>query len=261
MKYPIKTLALAAMTALVACQHQPTSPDNGRTYIPIKEYYYPLDSLQEGWVYEYTNRENGNRQYWYLKVVPDENDVRHLVTTIYTGAYHQESISREWIIQEGCVLKDNRFFQLDSAAGKMVQVEAAVKQNVIFPFKGYVSDSISYRYHIEYGALPDTNYRIRFIRDRYFKGLGKKMIGGKEYEVAMFENLCHYRVANEKAGGLWQYDSLPEQEWYAKGIGLVYQSRNNAKMNRPDERWELTNRYTMQDLGEMARQNAEKQGQ
>ena len=243
-------IVLLGLLNLLACQNQAPSSNEDIPYQNLRNYYFPIDQaeLAQGLIYEYTEKHSQRKEYWYLKVVPDEDDVQHLVTTIYNQALEQQSLNREWLSRQGSLLKELRFFSYDSTSKQTQTFMAQHQEEVNFPFMARSDSQKFYRFDIKYQSLPDTSFLIHFIRDRHFKGLEIKTWQDKTDSIAIFENKVRIQLSNASKGGYWDMDSMPETEHYLRGVGLIYHRKDYQKMQKPLEEWELTRRFDMSEL-------------
>lgn len=218
--------------------------------INLKPYYYPLDSLKDGWVYEYANKESMTVvYYWSFKVVKDEAGDRYLIGVRYNPFFEQDQFSREWIVANGTISKDYKMFLKDSISGKAQTYTAKISENVVFPFEAVQDSVMAYRFECALRLPPDTNVVTKLTRDRKFKEFSTYDLHGEKVDVAVFSNKDYYDIEDTKNGGFWNVEK-EVTEIYAKDIGLVYQAEktvDNTNPIPPNETF-LSNIYTMEEF-------------
>lgn len=233
------------LLSLLACQEKNPAPQ------PLKAYYFPLDSLDEGMVYEYRAIEGQfPPQYWYMNRVANEQGDRYLITTIYDFNYEQRLITREFIASNGTVIEGYRIFYTDENS-KVQSEEAKIQEGVFFGWDPPRSAEEAYRFRMSYDIPSgDTLMTYNFTRDRFFDQFVTRKWKGEEIEVAQFKNLQYFHLDGND-GGEWNIDSIRLTEHYAKGIGLVYYKKEMPQ--QPAEVYELHDRYPMSTFEEKAR--------
>lgn len=197
----------------------------------LKKYYYPIDSLQEGMVYEYVDETTGNLVgYWSYKTVEDEAGNHYLISTGYNPFFEQEQFSREWIVATGTILKDYQFIQTDSVTMKSILRPAKIEESVVFPFEAVTDTSLAYRFRMKFSLLPDTSTQYDLVRDRKFGKYTNYTYMGKDYKAVEFNTKEYIDVHNPAEGGDWQLNS-EMKEIFVAGIGLVYTRKKSEGVN------------------------------
>ena len=125
------------LSTLFACQERTTTinPEgisSQEEVQQLKKFYYPIDSLGDGMVYEYVDEQTGSTVgYWHYNTIKDEAGNRYLIGSNYSPFFEQEQFSREWIVATGTILKDYQFIQLDSISMKSVIRPAKIEESVV----------------------------------------------------------------------------------------------------------------------------------
>ncbi len=102
-----------------------------------KDYYYPLADLDSGKVYEYVVVHEGKEfisHYCHLQSKKDTNGNLFLIWERYNGRLQKDQYIKEWIIDDGVITKEYKFFVPDSATQELKEYPNNVSQNVVFPF-------------------------------------------------------------------------------------------------------------------------------
>ena len=198
----------------------------------LKKFYYPIDSLEEGLVYEYVDDSTGfTYDYWLYKTVRDDAGDKFLIGTGYDAFFEQRYFSREWIVANGTVQKDYLFMQTDSSTGKSAIRPATIVSDVLYPFSPVKDSSMAYRFRIKFSLLPDTALQYDLTKDRLFDSYSTYNFNGKELKTAIFKINEHMEAADRtKDGGHWDLKS-ELKEIYAEGIGLVFKERKSKVLN------------------------------
>lgn len=242
---------------LLACN--PETPESQT--VQLKEYYYPIDSLKDGWVYEYADKAtNIVSHFWFFKTVKDEAGDRFLVGVRYNAFYEQSNLSREWIVANGVISKDYKFFVKDSLTGKSDVYTAEISENVVFPFEATKDSVMAYRFSCKFSIPPDTNLTVELVRDRRFSHFDTYTLNGEEVETAVFKNHDLYDIEDTVNGGFWNVEN-EVTEVYAKGYGLVFQSEKTVDETNdiPPNEFYLSNIYTMEEFLDLQAQMNEKE--
>ncbi|MCB0704931.1 MAG: hypothetical protein KDC34_06455 [Saprospiraceae bacterium] len=207
----------------------------------LKPYYFPLDSLYDGQVYEY--RSVGDTldppYYWFYRTIEQEGH------TYLTGMYYNEffqpgQLVREEAVESGMLLEDCFLFETDSV-GLQHQVPAEVGEASVFPFETSGVGSV-YVFSISYSMEADSGAVTSFFRNRQYMGDTSVLFKDKEYHAVQF--YVRELVDIEDEGHTeHEFDGL---EIYAKGLGLFY-SRKNINADFVLE-YELFDRYPMTEL-------------
>ncbi len=187
----------------------------------IKNYYFPVEALRKGQVYEYTVKQNDIEapEYWYYRALRRDSGL-YMSSTMYDQAFNIGIITREKIVESGALAKGYLLYEHDSTntvEGGQIKTEAIIESANIFPFE--VGDSTGvFLFSVKYHPPNEPNTTIYIIRNRRYLGdapdfefRGKKIkcirIGVKEV------------IGNE--AGSTEIEGIGE-EWYAMGLGLVW---------------------------------------
>lgn len=185
----------------------------------IKAYYFPADDLRKGLVYEYEVTQNGisTPEYWYYRSFQRDSGT-FLTSTYYDQFFQIGQISREKIVESGAQAQEYFLYETDSLTGGQNQTRANITAPVIFPFR--VKDSTGvFLFSVNFQPGDDSLTTVYVIRNRRFLG------DAPEYEVLGKKLPCvrfrlHEAIGNKK-DGVAEVEGVGE-EWYAKGIGLVW---------------------------------------
>ena len=123
-----------------------------------KDYYYPVEDLDSGKVYEYVVVHEGEEfisHYWHLQSKKDTNGNLFLIWERYNGLLKKDQYIKEWIINDGVITKEYNFFILDSTTKELNEYPNNVSQNVVFPFNASLDSVMAYRFVCEMKLPPD----------------------------------------------------------------------------------------------------------
>ena len=243
-------LFLLISLVLFSCQSpEPSNTTPESTDLQqLKKFYYPIDDLEDGMVYEYVDEKTGSVVgYWHYSTVKDEAGNRYLIGTNYNPFFEQDQFSREWIVATGTILKDYQFIQTDSATGKAIMRPAKIEESVVYPFEALSDSSLAYRFRMKFSLLPDTTTHYDLVRDRKFGKYMNYTYDGKERKAVMFNTKEYIDAHNPVEGGSWQLNS-DMTEIFAAGIGLVYTKKTSQGVNYTHR---LKRRFTMEEFIKM----------
>jgi hypothetical protein len=215
----------------------------------IHDYYYPLNKLRTGLVYEYSTINNGAEgpsEYWYYRTFARDSGV-FLASTYYDYRYQIGQIIREKITPSGALARNYFLYETDSLTGHSTQTAATIESASLFPFE--VRDSLGvFLFSLKYHPPGDSATTIALVRNRRFLGNGPDFVlDGKSYSTIRFR--VREAIANEQEGAA-EITGIGE-EHYAKDIGLVYSSKtySNGKFTMQSR---LKSTMTMGDFEKKA---------
>lgn len=249
MKWIYLFSTLIIVLGLQACQ-------SADAYRDIRNYYFPLKSLESGLVYEYQPlgiSPNGTA-YWYYRSLIDGDRV-NLTGTYYEKDLIPQQLSNERMTNAGMVLQDLFLYESDSNdAAVQLQIPVEVIEDDIFPFKVKENGGI-YLYHISWQPPQDQGAKIDLIKNRRYLKDTTITFQNQDYDALIFE--LKELISYDKEGVIEQEYS--GREIYAEGLGLFYYSKNIS----PDLqlRYQLTDRYPMERLEQQFRLHYEKEGE
>ncbi len=206
----------------------------------IQDYYYPLRDLKEAKVYEYraVGDDSLPPYYWYFQTIRQDNGL------FFTGNYYDQDfevrqLTSEHVVKSGTLMQQYLLYQPDSS--KFTQsVEADIEAASTFPFEVTDTNSV-FLFKIKWHDLHDTTNTTTLVRNRRFKGFTKYTYQGKEYDCVEFAVRDLVDNFQPKLGHIEpQYSS---REIYAKGIGLVFSSKELTVTNKIE--YKLFDIYSM----------------
>lgn len=229
---------------LSACQS-----DEGRD---IRDYYFPLRSLEEGLVYAYEpvgDTVSGD-VYWYYRTINTDS------ATYLTGAYYEDDFTpsqvvREEMVYNGMLLNSLFIFETDST-GKQQQIRAEVESASVFPF--FVRDSNDvYLYKVSFSLPSQPHGTTTLIINRRFLGDTTVVFEGETYDALRFGLRGVVSVRDSIQGDI--EPAFRGQEIYAHKLGLFSYHRNygGAVLS-----YQLRERFPMSKLEAMSKERFDK---
>lgn len=191
---------------------------NSKLPLEIKDFYYPIDELSEGLVYQYNSTTNGQvslAHYWFLKAHNIDGN-NQLTGQFYDHNRDVLQYFRQNITPSGAILDEYRLYTSDSIA-QTIPVE--VIYNNVYPFS-ITDTSAVYLYKLRYED-PSDNSSNTIVRNRRYGGESQWEFNGKTYSAIKIEIL--EQIISELDGAITI--DLKGYEIYAEGIGLVYTER------------------------------------
>lgn len=205
----------------------------------ISEYYFPVNKLGEGKVYEYrfVGKPEVMPEYWLHERKKDAAEGKKgnfFESTLYGANMEVRQFVREEIVSNG-VLLDNLQLYFKDSTGNQAQVAPVIISPNVYPFD--VKDTtLKYYYKIFFKNPFDTLQTTYLTRSRTFKGKKQYRYKGKEVDCVEFALEEKYVDDRE---GRWE-KVIYGTELYAKGIGLVYYKKGLQK--------EFTLEYELADI-------------
>jgi hypothetical protein len=233
----------AVILALVAC----SEPEKRN----IADYYFPVKNLKGGKVYEYVVMQNDSvlPEYWYYRSFVRDSGL-FLVGTYYDHQFQIGQIVREKITRSGALAKECHLYEPDpdpeAEAGQVhtrTQIDAPNK----FPF--LVGDSTGiFLFKLQFRPPEDPETSVYVLKKRRFLGNAPLFeYDGKKYPCVRFGLQEAIGNENEKRAMV----EIEGEEWYAKGLGLVYYRKTYAGGSFKVEA-RLSDIFTMAELEQKA---------
>lgn len=222
----------------------PEPPKKTAKTFYTKPYYYPVEELKTGKVYEYSLVQDGQAfvtHYWHLQTEEGEKGQTFLIWKRYNPLFEQDQYIKEWIVQDGVVTKAYDIFIKDSTKQAPTRYTNEVEENIVFPFQATLESNMAYRFSCIL-TLPPDFLTVKLVRDRKFSGATEYVYKGTTEEAVAFTLNDLYDIENREEGGFWQQEKVTK-EIYVKGIGLV-QQEVQTKGETATEVTKLSNIYT-----------------
>ncbi len=211
----------------------------------IREYYFPVRELLGGQVYAYASEvgDTTERRYWYYRTFSRDSGL-FLVGTQYDHFFQINQIVREKIDPTGATARQVLLYEPDTAAQKRIPIEAVIEADDLFPFR--VRDSLGvFLYRLKYRPPFDTSAEIYLIRNRRYVGRGPDFdFEGKKHPTLRF---ALREAVGHQAEGAAEIEGTGE-EWYAKGLGLVYFRKTFGSEGQIQLAFRLRERFSMSEL-------------
>jgi len=238
--------SILAVVWVLACNNAPT----------LEDYYYPVDNLMEGMVYEYHSPLQDGVQhppyYWYYRKVVGEDGTEALVGVFYNHELEIEQMVRERVVTNGVKTEDVRLYEYD-AQGTRYDIQAEIKEGTAFLFEADESKVLPYI--LTWRSKTDPDASTILTRGRAFRGFTKCDFKEKKYDCAVFEIGDKIEADHDTEGG--QVLEWTATEHYAKGVGLVYSKKTIPQVGEIE--YELVARYPMTELEKKFKKILEKE--
>jgi hypothetical protein len=236
------SLGILYLSFLVACKK-----DDRRD---IRDFYFPVEDLRRGQVYEYdlAQGDSSSPEYWYFRTFQRDSGV-FLAGTYYDSRFQIGQIIRQKVSEEGIFAREYSIYDPDFETGKQIQTTAVIESPDVYPFR--VQDSVGVSvFSLHYQPATDPSTTIYLTRKRLFLGDAPDFeFQGDTYSCVRFGLL--ESVGTKKGGD----DMLKGrgEEWYAKGLGLVYYKKTfGGKKSRVEFAYRLKDVFPMSELEKKA---------
>ncbi len=235
----MKYFILFFISILISCQ-----PEKGQRN--IEEYYFPLNKLKNGKVYEYQSigHENDPPMYWYYKSMKQDG-VQYLLGTGYDPEFSPDQFVREEKVTNGMMLADFIVYEKTDSTNAKSSSQATINAGNVFPFSlkkpaNVLLTSISWESRLDSAS-------INLIRNRQYESDTVFVFNNKEIPAIKFKII--ELIEHDKEGRLpIEFDGM---EIYAKGIGLVGLQKNVTEWYQL--KYELKAIYTIKEFEEKFR--------
>lgn len=227
-------LASAALLCLISCE-----PDDGKK--DLKAFYFPLDSLADGRVYEYRviSGSEQRKAYWYYKAVREEQRL-YLIGMAYDDAFAPEQFVREEQVDNGMLLSDFIAYETDTVTGLKVQIPAQVEQSNVFPFKVSAPAGVLL-FSVRWTSPRDSSV-YSFTRNRQYLKDTSVVFRNEQLPAVLFNVR---ELVDHEQEGHWQQE-YPVTEVYAQGVGLVFTEKRFSDSLRLV--YQLEDIYSMEEF-------------
>lgn len=216
----------------------------------IRAYYFPVETLAGGKVYEYAavGTDSIPPDYWYFRSVRADSG-QFLVGTYYDANFQIGQIVREKLGKTGSQARDYFLYFPDSTGMRNIRVSARLESPDVFPFS--VKDSTGvFLFSLQLQQPGDTGI-VYLIRNRRFLGDAPDFdFQGKKYPCIRFSLR---EAIGKSAEGDAEAESRGE-EWYAKGLGLVYYRKEAGSHGQLRQEFRLKDMISMDELKRRAGQ-------
>jgi hypothetical protein len=220
-------------------------------YLDIKEYYFPIEALKEGKVYEYrisdiSGERTSSRYKYYMTVETDSG--KYFVNNNYDPTFFNDQYVLNEIVENGILIKEYHMMALVPEKEQQI-VKAEIVRNNAFPFEVRKEGGVT-PMEMRFLDPRDEKEKIRFIRERKYLGDTTFTFKGVDLQAVIFAANEIREFTHEDEG---DFDNTTfATEIYAKGLGLV-----SRKYNIGDVQLEslLYDTFSMKKLENLASQH------
>jgi hypothetical protein len=190
----------------------------------IKAFYFPIEDLENGMVYEYHPVDNDSFpiEYWYYRTQQTDT-ATYLIANYYDQQFIVRQFSTEEVVENGTLLNSYFLYEFDSD-GLQFQKPAEILSPSAFPFEVRDSGGV-FLLKLKWVHQQDPPIYTTLIRNRKYAGSTQYTYQDKAYDAVAFELV---ELVDDFNDGHWerQYNG---KEIYAKGLGLVYYKKEIEK--------------------------------
>ena len=215
----------------------------------IRDYYFPVEELRKGQVYEYdlAQGDSSSPEYWYYRAFQRDSGL-FLAGTFYDSRFQIGQIIREKVAEDRIIAREYSLYDADVETGKQIQTNAVIDSAEVYPFR--VKDSVGvFIFSLHYQPPADPSTTIYLTRRRIFLGDAPAFeFKGETYTCVRFGWL--ESIGTRKGG-----DDLLKgrgEEWYAKGLGLVYYRKTFGSKGQVKFEYRLKDVFPMSELEKKA---------
>lgn len=242
MTYKFKNNLTFSLVLSVLCAGLTWSCSDDSNHRNIEDFYFPVENLAEGLVYEYRHPTDSMAPFYHYFRNVKSGDSLFLVGMRYNHEFEPEQLTTEEKISNGMLLTQSILYQKDSL-GKQVSVPMEIKVGSVFPFEVRDSGGV-FIYNVKFTDFSEPEKFTTLIRNRSFAGDTSYVFEGRG--VPAIKMNVREKVESYDEGFVeHEFNTL---EIYAEDIGLVYYRKDIT----PDLVIEhkLMNRYPMSVLEE-----------
>lgn len=197
-----------------ACQTEKTESKN------LKSYYFPLEELKNGVVYEYQSLVDSTREYWFYKQFVSGDSVM-LLGQNYDRHLQVRQFQSELITDSGAKLLELDLF--DEGPNGSINTKVNISTPDLFAFS-QMDRTEKLIYHVNWED-PLQDMGVEIIKNRFQDDIYQMDFEGKQ--VNYLKMIVSELVSIRQDGHLdleWY-----GEEWYAENIGLVFYSKETKE--------------------------------
>ncbi len=205
---------ISSMLILVACQTENSESKN------LKSYYFPLEELKNGLVYEYQSLIDSTSEYWFYKQFISGDSVM-LLGQNYDRHLQVRQFQSELITESGARLLELDLF--DEGPNGSINTQVNITSADLFSFNKMDSTE-KLIYHVNWED-PVQKMGVEIIKNRFQNNIYQMDFEGKR--INYLKVLLSELVSIRQDGHLdleWY-----GEEWYAENIGLVFYSKETKE--------------------------------
>lgn len=232
----------------------------------IRNYYFPIQDLENGLVYEYQamNMDSLTPKYWYYRSFFNDDGI------FMTGTYYEQDFTplqfvREELVSNGVIqdtlylfeynfskpaidsLPENQrnsfFVYHPDSSSQVARVNVEILSQTLFPFQVREEGGV-FLYKVKWRPASQPDTEITLGKTRRYLGDTTFTFQNKTYDCVRFE-LTELFQQNQEGVLEQEYGGV---EWYAKNLGLVYFRKDITKDFVIE--YQLKDRYPMEKLEE-----------
>lgn len=219
----MRTLSLFYIISFACILSFSSCDTNNR--INIEDYYFPIDELKEGRVYEYRN--NGERgetssRYKYYNTIHTDS-AQYLISNHYGPTFFNDQYVLSEVVSNGILAKEFRFMAIIPEQEEQSIVKAEIIKDNAFPFSVSKEGGVT-AMEIKFTDPRNSKEKIRLIRERQYLGDTIFTFKGIDLPAIIVASNEIMEFTHEDDG---DFDNTTfATEIYAKGIGLVARKFN-----------------------------------
>ena len=220
----------------------------------IKDYYFPIESLEKGMVYEYhsTGDVPLGPIYWYYYGTQEGR------TKFLNGVYAEADFIPRQIIKEEFtkygILLDSVSLVTPDSTGAMIKKEGEVQVANVFPFS-VVDNGGIFLYKVKFD-FPEEGNSATLIKNRQFENDSTWLFDNKLYDCIQFNVKELIEYGNDQEG--YTEPGFSGEEYYLKSIGLVHYKKRTEEGDFME--YTLLKRYPLEEADPFLRQSLLKLG-
>lgn len=212
----------------------------------IRDYYFPVKTLSEGLVYEYTPVDQSDTtrtgaEYWYYRSLPTDSAI-YLTVAFYDRNFTPTQFSREQLTNAGMYLQDLYLYETDSS-GRQQQVRAEILSPLVFPFQLQTAQREAFPYRLRFQLPSQPHGTTTLNLSRQYAGDTTIVFRGRTYDALIFDLQGSVDLRDSIIGDI--EPAFSGQEIYAKKLGLYAYWRDYGGAAL---RYRLSDTYPMRRL-------------
>jgi len=193
----------------------------------IEEYYFPIEELKRGKVYQYLTIDVDNNdtlfsRYSYSNTIETDSGV-FFIQNKYDQTFFNDQLVTNEIVSNGVMIKSNQFMAVVPEKENQQIIQAEIIKNGAFPFSVSPTGGVT-PMEMLLTDPKDSKEKIKLIRERKYLGDTIYTFRGVDLPAVVFA-ANEIRQFRHEDDGDFDHTSFAT-EIYAKGIGLISRKYN-----------------------------------
>ncbi len=219
---------VAISSTLLVSLCNPSEIIDSTERINIEDYYFPIDELKNGRVYEYRTIDLDNNDTLFgrftYSVTVETDSGKYLINNNYDQTFFNDQLVVNEVVSNGILVKQYKLMAVAPGEETQIIENAEIVKGNAFPFDVPLDGGGVTPMEMKFADPNDPLEKITFIRERKYLGDTTYTFHGKDVPAVIFaaNEIRQFRHIDDGDFDNTTYAT----EIYAKGIGLISRKYN-----------------------------------